>query len=133
MTSRRDFLGTLWIGTGSALSAAAGFVFVRALRAATPAVREVALENDAVAAAVAAGGAVVGDLFVNGPAGAPTALSLSCTHLGCRVAAAPGGGFVCPCHGSRFDAGGNRVAGPARAPLARVPLERRGGFWVARL
>jgi Rieske Fe-S protein len=133
VSSRRDFLGTLWSWTGGALSAAAGLLFLRALGAAAPAAREVALPSDAVARAVASGGAVVGDLFVTGPAGAPTVLSLACTHLGCRVAAAPDGGFACPCHGSRFDKHGNRIAGPARAPLARIPLERRGAYWVARL
>ncbi len=131
--ARRDFLGTIWIWAGGALSAAAGLLFLRALRAAAPAVREVALSSDAVGRAVASGGAVVSDLFVTGTAGAPTAISLACTHLGCRVAAAPEGGFICPCHGSRFDAGGNRIAGPARAPLARLRLERRGALWVARL
>ncbi len=133
MSSRRDFLGTIWTGAGAALSAAAGLVFVRAIRGATPASREVLLEGAAVAGAIAVGGGVVGDLFVAGTADAPVALSLACTHLGCRVAVEPEGGFACPCHGSRFGRDGGRIAGPARAPLARVPLERRGGGWVARL
>lgn len=38
-----------------------------------------------------------------------------CTHLGCIPTAAPGG-FVCPCHGSRFDWAG-RVAKDSPAPL----------------
>jgi cytochrome b6-f complex iron-sulfur subunit len=39
-----------------------------------------------------------------------------CTHLGCVVAATPEG-FECPCHGSRFNAEGRVVQGPAPSPL----------------
>ncbi len=132
MSSRRDFLGRLWTWTGGALAAASVLVLFRALRSAAPPVREAALDAAAVSRAVASGGAVVGELFVIGSAEAPVALSLACTHLGCRVAGAPGG-FACPCHGSRFDAAGGPVAGPARSALARVPLARRGDTWIARL
>jgi len=51
-----------------------------------------------------------------------TALSLTCTHLGCTVEA-EGEGFACPCHGSRYDADGEVLAGPAREPLRRLRLE----------
>lgn len=132
MSSRRDFLGRLWTWTGGALAAASVLVLFRALRSAAPPVREAALDAAAVSRAVASGGAVVGELFVIGSAEAPVALSLACTHLGCRVAGAPGG-FACPCHGSRFDAAGGPVAGPARSALVRVPLARRGDTWIARL
>lgn len=132
MSSRRDFLGELWTWTGAALAAASSFVLLRALRSAAPPVREVALDSASVARAVASGGAAVGEVFVAGTAEAPVALSLACTHLGCRVAGAPGG-FACPCHGSRFDAAGAPVAGPARAALARAALLRRGDKWIARL
>jgi isorenieratene synthase len=132
VTSRRDFLSRLWIWTGGALAAASGAVFLRALRSDGPAVREVALDEASVGRALAAGGAVVGELFVSGPADHPVALSLACTHLGCRVADAPGG-FACPCHGSRFDRSGAPAVGPARAALRRVPLVRRGAAWIARL
>lgn len=44
------------------------------------------------------------------------AMSLVCTHLGCIVAE-EGDGFGCPCHGSKFDATGKVVGGPAPAPL----------------
>ena len=132
MSSRRDFLGALWTWTGRALIAASGLVLFRALRSSAPPVREVALDAAAVARAVASGGAAIGEIFVSGTAEAPVARSLACTHLGCRVAGAPGG-FACPCHGSRFDAAGAPVAGPARAALARVSLARRGDAWIARL
>ena len=132
MSSRRDFLGEIWRWAGRALGAISGLFLVRALRAAAPRAREVVLDPEAVALAVASGGSAVGDVFVTGPEEAPEAISLVCTHLGCRLAATPGG-FACPCHGSRFDRDGSPVAGPARARLLRVPLERRGSAWIARL
>jgi len=132
VSSRRDFLGLLWTWTGRALAAASGLVLFRALRSAAPPVREAALDAATVSRAVASGGAVIGELFVTGSAEAPVALSLACTHLGCRVAGVPGG-FACPCHGSRFDAAGGPMAGPARSALTRVPLARCGESWIARL
>lgn len=50
------------------------------------------------------------------------ALSLSCTHLGCTVNRTSDG-FVCPCHGSRFDAGGRVLNGPAARDLDQFPVE----------
>ena len=44
------------------------------------------------------------------------AMSLVCTHLGCIVGESPTG-FQCPCHGSKFDAKGKVVGGPAPRPL----------------
>ncbi len=44
------------------------------------------------------------------------ALSLVCTHLGCIVRDT-GEGFICPCHGSKFDSNGNVTGGPAPRPL----------------
>lgn len=44
------------------------------------------------------------------------AMSLVCTHLGCIVGEGPTG-FQCPCHGSKFDAQGKVVGGPAPRPL----------------
>ena len=55
------------------------------------------------------------------------AMSAVCTHLGCTVRRQEGG-FVCPCHGSRYDEEGRVVGGPAPSPLAyyRLELDRRG-------
>jgi len=44
------------------------------------------------------------------------AISTTCTHLGCRVNPSPEG-FLCPCHGSRFDLQGNVLNGPAKEHL----------------
>ncbi len=44
------------------------------------------------------------------------ALSAICTHLGCIVSQAEEG-FLCPCHGSKFDDQGKVVSGPAPKAL----------------
>ncbi len=44
------------------------------------------------------------------------ALSSICTHLGCIVSY-EGTGFVCPCHGSKFNEVGNVLSGPAPKAL----------------
>lgn len=47
-----------------------------------------------------------------------SALSLVCTHQTCLLKRADSGsGFRCPCHGSRFDDGGQVLEGPALEPL----------------
>lgn len=56
------------------------------------------------------------------------AFSAICTHQGCVVTSVGDGTINCPCHGSKFDAGtGERVAGPAKAPLPAVDVEQRDG------
>lgn len=45
-----------------------------------------------------------------------------CTHQGCPVRAASEG-FVCPCHGGRFDRAGQPVAGPPDRPLERLRID----------
>lgn len=54
------------------------------------------------------------------------ALDLSCTHLGCTVSA-NANGFACPCHGSRFDCRGMRLAGPATDGLRRLQVDVTDG------
>jgi Rieske Fe-S protein len=62
-------------------------------------------------------------VFVVRSAGDVQAISAVCTHLGCTVRRHRDG-FLCPCHGSRYDAEGRVTAGPAPAPLARHPVAR---------
>ena len=49
-------------------------------------------------------------------------LSAICTHLGCIVKQVQDG-FICPCHGSRFDTTGNVIAGPAPKPLEWLKVD----------
>ncbi len=54
-------------------------------------------------------------------AGGYYALSAVCTHLGCLVEQ-EGEGLQCPCHGSRYNAGGAVLAGPAVQGLPHLAL-----------
>lgn len=51
-----------------------------------------------------------------------TALSLTCTHLGCTLEPNETG-FACPCHNSAFDKQGNVTHGPAVKPLRVLRIE----------
>ena len=51
------------------------------------------------------------------------AFSAVCTHQNCTVSYRANFGFVCPCHGGRYDANtGSVTAGPPPAPLTRVDV-----------
>ncbi|MGQ9491219.1 MAG: QcrA and Rieske domain-containing protein [Anaerolineae bacterium] len=63
------------------------------------------------------------------------ALDAVCTHLGCLVGREDKGGFVCPCHNSRFDVAGQVLTGPAAQPLRPLRLwfdQERGLLFVDR-
>jgi Rieske Fe-S protein len=47
------------------------------------------------------------------------AMSLFCTHQGCRVTISTNTQLDCPCHFSQFDGNGNVTRGPADRPLPR--------------
>lgn len=49
--------------------------------------------------------------------------SSTCPHLGCRINRAEGREIVCPCHGSRFNARGEVLRGPARRGLLPLRFE----------
>ncbi len=55
------------------------------------------------------------------------ALSLKCTHLGCKLNYHEDGDILeCPCHQSRFNVEtGQVVQGPARKALTFLPVEKR--------
>ncbi|MGB3201989.1 MAG: Rieske 2Fe-2S domain-containing protein [Nodosilinea sp.] len=62
----------------------------------------------------------------DGPAIAPYGLRPVCPHRGCAVIwQADQNRFACPCHGSKFDAQGRRLRGPARKPLPLVTVVER--------
>lgn len=57
-----------------------------------------------------------------------------CTHLGCApsylpevTAEMPGGGFFCPCHGSKFDLSGRVYAGAPAGANLKIPPHRYVG------
>jgi cytochrome b6-f complex iron-sulfur subunit len=52
-----------------------------------------------------------------------TALSLTCTHLGCTLES-DAEGFACPCHGSRFDTKGKVTQGPTVNSLPTLRVEQ---------
>ena len=49
--------------------------------------------------------------------------SSTCPHLGCRINRSEGNEIVCPCHGSRFNARGEVLRGPARRGLQPLQFE----------
>ena len=51
------------------------------------------------------------------------AVSMICTHLGCVVIKGEDG-FHCPCHGSKFDAEGRVIRGPAPRGLRWLEVSR---------
>jgi cytochrome b6-f complex iron-sulfur subunit len=62
-----------------------------------------------------------------GPSSQPVAISLICTHLGCRIHWEPDHTFLCPCHQGRFDASGAVLSGPPPAPLERYVVRVEQG------
>jgi Rieske Fe-S protein len=129
--SRRDFVSDAWRVAGWLLCA--GFLAVtwRALKGLRGGTRTVEIGPEFLARVESSGGAEKDGLYVRGPASAPVVIDLTCTHLGCRVHPVDAG-FVCPCHGSRYDREGNVIAGPARHPLRRLSVETRAGRAVVR-
>lgn len=59
----------------------------------------------------------------NNKSGEYSALSLTCTHLGCTVEE-DGEGFLCPCHGSSYSKDGLVLQGPAKASLRPLRVEK---------
>jgi Rieske Fe-S protein len=59
------------------------------------------------------------------------AFSAICPHAGCAVVGVQNGVIVCPCHGATFSSTtGAVLGGPARAPLATIPVTVQDGAVV---
>lgn len=65
-------------------------------------------------------------IFVRKGTSGPEARLGLCPHMGCPVMPVQGG-FLCPCHGGRFDADGEVVAGPPPTGLPRLELKEAAG------
>lgn len=90
-------------------------------------------EPVALAADLPQGLSVAGAAIVHRHAdGTVQAWAARCTHLGCRLDRVVDGVVVCPCHGSRFDAAGRVLGGPATRPLQplRVVADASTGGWT---
>ena len=62
-------------------------------------------------------------VFIDKQGGEITAMSATCSHLGCTVKWEPSAShFKCPCHGGVYDRAGNVVSGPPPQPLAKLAV-----------
>lgn len=123
--TRRDFLG--WIARGAVVAASALAVGQVA--------RYFSFEPPGEAPAAVAVGkpdsygagtltyAPAARAYIGHDDGGLYAVDAVCTHLGCLVEQKSEGGFACPCHGSRFAAGGEVQNGPASRPLPHLALK----------
>ncbi len=135
--SRREFFAKM--GMGSLVVAAAGtglfsyeYFSPNVLFEASPIIK--AGKPDQFAPGTVTLDAQSGIYLVNGPKGF-YALGAICTHLGCLTAWKPELDLIaCPCHGSRFNREGIKVAGPAPQPLPllKVWLSEDGFLMVDR-
>lgn len=151
--SRRGFLKTATVLIGGAIGAVLAIPIVRfvAYPVGRKVVRSAGEPIDAMAASALTPGAppvrvelvaknvrdawtVASDVTVGAAwvsktkDGKVVALSSVCPHLGCAVAFnADKKAFKCPCHKSEFDAGGKRLAGPAKRGLDPLPVEVKNG------
>lgn len=55
------------------------------------------------------------------------AMSAYCTHLPCALVWQANEGLVCPCHGQRFNLGGEPIGGWPLPPLPLVGVRISGG------
>jgi len=137
---RRQFMNLLTFGSATGVALGALYPFVKYFippssgGAGGGVIAKDALGNDVVASQFLETHNVGDRVLAQGLKGDPTylvvetdgsladyGLNAVCTHLGCVV---PWNGsenkFICPCHGSQYDATGKVVRGPAPLSLALV-------------
>ena len=132
-TTRRELLRTGWKIGGACLAVAAGWTLFESLRPLGSSGKGTVI-NLGDPANYPTGTATYvpeGRLFVANASGHLFALSQKCPHLGCRVPFCDSSGhFECPCHGSRFDLGGEWFQGPAPRGMDRYDLSLVNGALI---
>ena len=137
--NRREFLRAGWKAGVAMLGAAAGWTVWESLRPLAGAAGggKIKLGDASTYQPGTATFVPEGRLFIanTGDAGGAKphifALSQKCPHLGCQVPFCESSGrFECPCHGSVFDIGGERIAGPAPVGMTQYPVSIEGGAIV---
>ena len=124
--SRRYFLEM--IGAGAVGIAAAGSVVLSGTYLSPNVVKEPSMRFKAGMPENYSPGSVTLDkehkvFIVRAKQGYFFAISAVCTHLGCITNWKPEEGIIaCPCHGSKFDTEGTKIAGPAPRPLPRFEM-----------
>jgi nitrite reductase/ring-hydroxylating ferredoxin subunit len=129
-STRREMLRTGWKIGGAALVVAAGWTAFESLRPLGASSKGAVLDlgDPANYPPDSATYVIEGRLFVANAGGHLFALSQKCPHLGCRVPFCDSSGrFECPCHGSKFDLGGEWIQGPAPRGMDRYDLSLDNG------
>jgi nitrite reductase/ring-hydroxylating ferredoxin subunit len=133
-STRREILRNGWKLGGTLLAAAAGWTTYESLRplASAAAAPTINLGDPATYKPDTATYISDGRLFVANTGSRLFALSQKCPHLGCRVPFCDSSGrFECPCHGSKYNLGGEWIEGPAPRGMDRYQLTLEGGTLVA--
>lgn len=133
-TTRRELLRRGWKLGGALLAAAAGWTTYESLRPLASAASGGTLNLGSVGSFQPETATYIsqGRLFVAHTGTEIYALSQKCPHLGCRVPFCDSSGrFECPCHGSKYDLGGEWIEGPAPRGMDRFPLTVSGGNLMA--
>ncbi len=124
--SRRDFLGMTSVGTATLalLASLAGMVRLVKPRVLPEAASRFSIGHPSEFPAGEEQIIPGKNVLILSTGEGVAAISLVCTHLGCIVSKS-GGDFACPCHGSKFDAQGKILVGPAPKGLVWLELSRR--------
>jgi len=133
-STRRQLLSSGWKLGGTLLAVAAGWTTYESLRplASSAAGGTITLGSPASYKPGSATYVTAGRLWVVNASGRLYALSQKCPHLGCRVPFCESSGrFECPCHGSKYDIGGEYIEGPAPRGMDRFPLKLSGSALMA--
>jgi cytochrome b6-f complex iron-sulfur subunit len=128
-STRRQLLRNGWKLGGTLLGIAAGWTTYESLRplASAAAGATINLGSPASYKAETASYVTAGRLWVANTGTGIYALSQKCPHLGCRVPFCESSGhFECPCHGSKYDIGGEWIEGPAPRGMDRYVVKLRG-------